>query len=198
MSTCLSMEPIRDSFTDNRILPFRLPADHAEGRLAPPLGRTIQDTIQGQRSEKGQVSGTHAKHPVREKISDRSSENTPHGLNKQNLVTILFSRLIIFHKFAADSSAESLRVVSGESCLYRETFTSVCLSCFKTSQFFHITRKMNSNKDVLLMCIYIHPCLSLPKQREVTGVVHIGVGFLRCSFLMIWHCEGLETRNGRR
>ena len=48
------------------------------------------------------------------------------------------------------------------------------------------------------MCIYIHPCLSLPKQREVTGVVHIGVGFLRCSFLMIWHCEGLETRNGRR
>ena len=42
------------------------------------------------------------------------------------------------------------------------------------------------------MCIYIHPCLSLPKQREVTGVVHIGVGFLRCSFLMIWHCEGLE------
>ena len=47
------------------------------------------------------------------------------------------------------------------------------------------------------MCIYIHPCLSLPKQREVTGVVHIGVGFLRCSFLMIWHCEGLETRNGR-
>ena len=96
------------------------PADHAEGRLAPPLGRTIQDTVQGQRSEKGQVSGTHAKHPVREKVSDRSSENTPHGLNKQNLATILFSRLIIFHKFAADSSAESLRVVSGESCLYRE------------------------------------------------------------------------------
>ena len=70
--------------------------------------------------QKGQVSGTHAKHPVREKVSDRSSENTPHGLNKQNLATILFSRLIIFHKFAADSSAESLRVVSGESCLYRE------------------------------------------------------------------------------
>ena len=114
------MEPLRDSFTDNRILPFRLPADHAEGRLAPPLGRTIQDTVQGQRSEKGQVSGTHAKHPVREKVSDRSSENTPHGLNKQNLATILFSRLIIFHKFAADPSAESLRVVSGESCLYRE------------------------------------------------------------------------------
>ena len=67
-----------------------------EGRLAPPLGRTIQDTVQGQRSEKGQVSGTHAKHPVREKVSDRSSENTPHGLNKQNLATILFSRLIIF------------------------------------------------------------------------------------------------------
>ena len=31
------------------------------------------------------------------------------------------------------------------------------------------------------MCIYIHPCLAL-KQREVTDVMHIGVGFLRCSF----------------
>ncbi len=52
---------------------------------------------------------------------------------------------------------------------------------------------MNSNKDVLLMCIYIHPCLSLPKQREVTGVVHIGVGFLRCSFLMIGIAKALNT-----
>ncbi len=31
----------------------------------------------------------------------------------------------------------------------------------------------------------------LRKQREVTGVVHIGVGFLRCS-LGGGHCEGLE------
>ncbi len=30
------------------------------------------------------------------------------------------------------------------------------------------------------------------KQREAAGVVHIGVGFLRCSFSVIWHCEGLE------
>lgn len=198
MSTCLSMEPLRDSFTDNRILPFRLPADHAEGRLAPPLGRTIQDTVQGQRSEKGQVSGTHAKHPVREKVSDRSSENTPHGLNKQNLATILFSRLIIFINLQRTLPQKAFGWLVGRAVYIEKTFTSVCLSCFKTSQFFHITRKMNSNKDVLLMCIYIHPCLSLPKQREVTGVVHIGVGFLRCSFLMIWHCEGLETRNGRR
>ena len=41
---------------------------------------------------------------------------------------------------------------------------------------------MNSNQDVLLMCIYIHPCPALTKQRGVTDVVHIGVGFLRCSF----------------
>jgi len=52
---------------------------------------------------------------------------------------------------------------------------------------------MNSNKDVLLMCIYIHPCLSLPKQREVTGVVHIGVGFLRCSFPKAGIAEALNT-----
>ena len=50
----------------------------------------------------------------------------------------------------------------------------------------------NSNKDVLLMCIYIHPCLSLPKQREVTGVVHIGVGFLRCSFPIIGIAKALN------
>ena len=36
------------------------------------------------------------------------------------------------------------------------------------------------------------------KQREAAGVVHIGVGFLRCSFSVIWHCEGLETQNERR
>ena len=55
----------------------------------------------------------------------------------------------------------------------------------------------NSNKDVLLMCIYIHPCLSLPKQREVTGVVHIGVGFLRCSFLTGGHAKALELGTGK-
>lgn len=48
------------------------------------------------------------------------------------------------------------------------------------------------------MCIYIHPCLTLDKQREATGVIHIGVGFLRCSFLERGHCEGLETPNERR
>lgn len=42
------------------------------------------------------------------------------------------------------------------------------------------------------MCIYIHPCLSLPKQREVTGVVHIGVGFLRCSFPIIGIAKALN------
>jgi len=41
---------------------------------------------------------------------------------------------------------------------------------------------MNSNQDVLLMCIYIHPCPALTKQRGAADVVHIGVGFLRCSF----------------
>lgn len=51
---------------------------------------------------------------------------------------------------------------------------------------------MNSNKDVLLMCIYIHPCLFLRKQREVTGVVHIGVGFLRCSFPIIGIAKALN------
>ena len=42
------------------------------------------------------------------------------------------------------------------------------------------------------MCIYIHPYLSLPKQREVTGVVHIGVGFLRCSFPIIGIAKALK------
>ena len=42
------------------------------------------------------------------------------------------------------------------------------------------------------MCIYIHPCLSLPKQREVTGVVHIGVGFLRCSFSVVGIAKAFE------
>lgn len=42
------------------------------------------------------------------------------------------------------------------------------------------------------MCIYIHPCLSLPKQREVTGVVHIGVGFLRCSFSVVGIAKALN------
>ena len=51
---------------------------------------------------------------------------------------------------------------------------------------------MNSNKDVLLMCIYIHPCLFLRKQREVTGVVHIGVGFLRCSFSVVGIAKALN------
>ena len=171
MSTCLSMEPLRDSFTDNRILPFRLPADHAEGRLAPPLGRTIQDTVQGQRSEKSQVSGTHAKHPVREKVSDRSSENTPHGLNKQNLATILFSRLIIFHKFAADSSAESLRVVRGSRFYIEKTFTSVCHWCSKLRKF-RSTGMTSCNEDVLLMCAYIHPCLTL-RNKERLRVLYI-------------------------
>lgn len=42
------------------------------------------------------------------------------------------------------------------------------------------------------MCIYIHPCLFLRKQREVTGVVHIGVGFLRCSFPIIGIAKALN------
>ena len=47
------------------------------------------------------------------------------------------------------------------------------------------------------MCIYIHPCLFLRKQREVTGVVHIGVGFLRCSFLTGGHAKALELGTGK-
>ena len=43
------------------------------------------------------------------------------------------------------------------------------------------------------MCIYIHPCLFLRKQREVTGVVHIGVGFLRCSFSVVGIAKALNT-----
>ena len=42
------------------------------------------------------------------------------------------------------------------------------------------------------MCIYIHPCLLLRKQREVTGVVHIGVGFLRCSFSVVGIAKALN------
>ena len=42
------------------------------------------------------------------------------------------------------------------------------------------------------MCIYIHPCLFLRKQREVTGVVHIGVGFLRCSFPIVGIAKALK------
>ena len=42
------------------------------------------------------------------------------------------------------------------------------------------------------MCIYIHPCLFLRKQREVTGVVHIGVGFLRCSFSVMGIAKALN------
>ncbi len=42
------------------------------------------------------------------------------------------------------------------------------------------------------MCIYIHPCLTLSKQREVTGVVHIGVGFLRCSFSVVGIAKALN------
>ncbi len=42
------------------------------------------------------------------------------------------------------------------------------------------------------MCIYIHPCLTLTKQREVTGVVHIGVGFLRCSFSVVGIAKALN------
>jgi len=42
------------------------------------------------------------------------------------------------------------------------------------------------------MCIYIHPCLFLRKQRGATGVVHIGVGFLRCSFPIIGIAKALN------
>ena len=42
------------------------------------------------------------------------------------------------------------------------------------------------------MCIYIHPCLFLRKQREVTGVVHIGGGFLRCSFSVVGIAKALN------
>lgn len=42
------------------------------------------------------------------------------------------------------------------------------------------------------MCIYIHPCLFLRKQREVTAVVHIGVGFLRCSFSVVGIAKALN------
>jgi hypothetical protein len=31
------------------------------------------------------------------------------------------------------------------------------------------------------------------KQREVTGVVHIGVGFLRCSFPIVGIAKALNT-----
>ena len=37
----------------------------------------------------------------------------------------------------------------------------------------------------------------LSKQREVTGVVHIGVGFLRCSFLTGGHAKALELGTGK-
>jgi hypothetical protein len=41
------------------------------------------------------------------------------------------------------------------------------------------------------MCIYIHPCLFLRKQREVTGVVYRR-GLSALFVLGGGHCEGLE------
>ena len=35
------------------------------------------------------------------------------------------------------------------------------------------------------------------KQREAAGVVHIGVGFLRCSFLTGGHAKALELGTGK-
>ena len=35
------------------------------------------------------------------------------------------------------------------------------------------------------------------KQRGATGVVHIGVGFLRCSFSVGGHAKALERRTGK-
>ena len=77
--------------------------------------------------------------------------------------------------------------------LYMEkTFTSVWLSGFRTSHL--LTCRKNRWQPVTRgMYIYV---LSLP-FGERTCRIHIGVGFLRCSFLTGGHAKALELGTGK-
>ena len=76
--------------------------------------------------------------------------------------------------------------------LYMEkTFTSVWLSGFRTSHL--LTCRKNRWQPVTSSYIYV---LSLP-FGERTCRIHIGVGFLRCSFLTGGHAKALELGTGK-
>ena len=62
----------------------------------------------------------------------------------------------------------------GRDVYIEKTFTSVCHLCSKLRKLWPIGMT-NSNKDVLLMCIYIHPCLTL-----------INKGGLRVLYISAW------------
>ena len=78
--------------------------------------------------------------------------------------------------------------------LYMEkTFTSVWLSGFRTS---HLLTCRKNRWQPVTSSWYVY-LRTVPSFRERTCRIHIGVGFLRCSFLTGGHAKALELGTGK-
>ncbi len=78
--------------------------------------------------------------------------------------------------------------------LYMEkTFTSVWLSGFRTS---HLLTCRKNRWQPVTSSWYVIYVLSLPFGERICRI-HIGVGFLRCSFLTGGHAKALELGTGK-
>lgn len=59
----------------------------------------------------------------------------------------------------------------------------------KTSQTFEFPGRRAATGDVLVVCISVHPGLETTRRKDV---IHIGVGFLRCSFSEMGNAKALK------
>lgn len=99
--------------------------------------------------------------------------------------------------FSYFCNASFYRKPSGgvERCIYIEkTFTIRSFFVFRNFATFDPS-KSNARIDVLPVCVY--PTRTHFPHKVRLCVIHIGVGFLRCSFSRGGQCEGLKHGTGK-
>ena len=99
-----------------------------------------------------------------------------------------------FRIFALYISAESPRVGKDMCIIYGEDVYKRLAFGFQNFAPFDLSKEQMATGNVLVVCIFTY-CL-LP-FGERTCRIHIGVGFLRCSFLTGGHAKALELGTGK-
>lgn len=99
-----------------------------------------------------------------------------------------------FPIFALYISAESPRVGKDMCIIYGEDVYKRLAFGFQNFAPFDLSKEQMATGNVLVVCIFTY-CPFLSGER--TCRIHIGVGFLRCSFLTGGHAKALELGTGK-
>lgn len=98
-----------------------------------------------------------------------------------------------FPIFALYISAESPRVGKDMCIIYGEDVYKRLAFGFQNFAPFDLSKEQMATGNVLVVCIFTY----CPFFGERTCRIHIGVGFLRCSFLTGGHAKALELGTGK-